>query len=253
MKIYAPMIAYGGTCRAEYAFSFISLVSYLQKQSEIELTSTGIFFESLISRARNACAAKVFNDKSITHLLFVDADIAFTPEDFMRLVEADKDLVAGAYCKKYFQEEKMKYIARNKPSMFLDKSWRSFATDFTSEIKEENLSKIRSGEKMVEIDHAATGFMLIKREVFEKIAKEKPEIEYENNVDGYSAISDRFFDFFPSGVDKKTGHFLSEDYGLTRLWQSVGGKVHLITDLNLVHYGSVGYEGNLYNQINFYK
>lgn len=44
---------------------------------------------------------RVFNDERIrercTHLLMVDSDIAFTPEDVIKLYEADKPIVSGVY------------------------------------------------------------------------------------------------------------------------------------------------------------
>ena len=75
-KVYFPIIAYGGSCRAEFAMSTASLFVQSTQRENISFVSTGIFFESLISRGRNSAAAAALHYKC-DYLLFIDADVAF--------------------------------------------------------------------------------------------------------------------------------------------------------------------------------
>jgi len=86
-KIYAPVIAYGGMCRAEYSMSLSALyVKTLQERPDISFFSTGILFESLVSRARNSAAAAALHYKC-DYLLFIDADVAFDASDVFKLID----------------------------------------------------------------------------------------------------------------------------------------------------------------------
>ena len=74
-KIYVPVIAYGGMCRAEYSMSLSALyVKTLQERPDISFFSTGILFESLVSRARNSAAAAALHYKC-DYLLFITFNI----------------------------------------------------------------------------------------------------------------------------------------------------------------------------------
>jgi hypothetical protein len=51
----------------------------------------------------------------------------------------------------------------------------------------------------------------------------------------------RFFDVM---VDKESGRYLSEDYGFCRLWEALGGEIHVDANSNLSHLGERTYRGD---------
>ena len=100
-KVYLPVIAYGGMCRAEYSMSMASLfVKCLNDHADVSFLSTGILFESLVSRARNSAAAAALH-YGTDYLLFIDSDVVFDAKDVFKLLAHDKDVVSGIYPKKY--------------------------------------------------------------------------------------------------------------------------------------------------------
>jgi len=221
-KILLPLITYGGTCHTEFAMGVMSTLLAVQRRGDIDMVVSPIVFESLISRARNGAAAFVLNG-DYSHLLFIDSDIAFDPNDVFKLIEADQDVVVGVYPKKYYSCDKMESLAKHSPHVFNDKNeWRALATDFSTEFDKEGLDKARHGE-MFTVNYAATGFMLIKTDVFRKIIDKRPDLKYTNDVDGYMSAGDNFYDFFQVGVNKLKKKYESEDYGFCELWRSLGG------------------------------
>lgn len=238
-KIFFPIIAYGGVVHADFMISMSSLFLAMAPK-KIVASSITIGFESLISRGRNASAAYTLAG-DYTHLMFVDSDVSFDPKDFFRLLDLDKEVAVGLYPKKYISDTKLKKLFTKYSE--LPPIWRSLATDFSSEL---DLSEMK--DESIEVNYAATGFMLIKRECFEKIIKEKPEIKYQNDIDGYMSAGDNFYDFFRCSVNPKTKKYESEDYGFCQLWRSIGGKIYAIPDMTLKHRGYINFSGNLKQQ-----
>lgn len=245
--VYLPILAYGGSCRVEFSMACAGLfINAIQKRSDISFKSTPITFESLVSRGRNAAAAAALHNKC-DYLLFIDADISFQPQDVFKLIDHNKDVVCGAYAKKYFNSQKIQNLTKNFPKTFNTDEWKSLATDFSSEIAPEQTSDL------IEVDYAATGFMLIKTNVFRKIALHFPEIKYRNDIDGYSAWGDNFYNFFPAHINPETLKYESEDYGFCNLWRSIGGKIYVDTFIEINHIGNMSFPGNLKKQLQIYK
>ena len=87
-------------------------------------------------------------------------------------------------------------------------------------------------------DYVGTGFMCIKREVFETIIKKYPEIEYLSDIN--AKIDNKQLDkgkkeyaFFDCGIQgqgvlsdpDKTKRYLSEDFYFCQLWKQCGGQI----------------------------
>ena len=225
MKLFVPLICYNHTCNTEYMMSILKLLN-TAKDTGLNMSFYPIFFESLVSRARNAAVAHFLEDPENTHLLFIDSDIIFEPEDVFKLLQADKEVVAGIYPKKYIVWDRLK---QNPEAERVD-----FPMGGTLTMTEDNL---------IELDYLPTGFLLISRTAIEKIITAYPELKYKNDIDGYMSAGDNFYDLFKVGI--RNGIYESEDWGFCSLWKSVGGKVLIHPDINVKHLGWHEYSGNL--------
>lgn len=232
MKLFIPLICYNHTCHTSFMMSFMRLILFL-KDNGIDVTVMPITFESLVSRARNAAVAHFLSNAACTHLLFIDSDIEFIPEDVVKLVRADKDVVCGAYAQKWLDFNVLK---QGKP---LEVSTRTSCHLAQSKV-----------EDIMECSYATTGFLLIKRNVFEQMTVAYPDRKYVNDIDGYMGSGDYFYDFFPVSVNQTNRKYESEDYGFSRLWRGLGGKIYVVPDITLKHYGWFGFPANLKQQLN---
>lgn len=138
---------------------------------------------SVVSRARNLIAYD-FLKSDCQHLLFIDADINFEPESVLRLLawSQDKAIVAGAY-------------ESRKPG-------KHYILQLDND--DNNLRMDAMG--LVKAKRVATGFMMIQRQVFEKLMVDHPEWEHaDTTTEGKRLYC--FFDF-----QLKDGQYMGEDF-----------------------------------------
>ena len=238
-KLFIATPMYGGMCSGLYTQGMVGLRDVLA-QINIQSFYSIMFNESLIPRARNAMT-KAFLKSDATHLFFIDADIKFNPFEVPAMIMADKDIICGIYPKKEI-------------------NWNSIEAAVKSGVPQENLQHHTgawvvnlvgmAGETSVpisvplEVWNGGTGFMLIKREVFEKLLPTTPV--YKNDVldlSGSIGGGEEIHEFFKTSIDPDTQRLLSEDYHFCREWRMAGGKVYAAPWLTLGHFGSFLFDG----------
>ena len=204
--------------------------------------------ESLITRARNTIVSMMLDQQDFiaTHLLFIDADIGFSWKNIERLICADKDVVCGIYPRKHIHLEKIKNILNEDPNISLDELE---AKSLGYNINLDNPSNVKGENGYFKVNEAATGMMLVKREVLTTMFKNFPERKYETDqiVNGLHYRSDNCYDLFAVGPYMTAGQkrYLSEDYYFSRLWQECGGEIWADLAMPLTHFGNRAYKGHV--------
>jgi len=235
MKIFLPVICYNHTCNTEFMMSLLRLITFA-KDNNIAIVIFPITFESLINRARNAAVAHFLSEQNATHLLFIDSDISFEPNDVIKLIQANKDVVGAAYPQKWLNTSLFNPSATNPLELC--------TTPSVHLVDKQQISPL------MEASYITTGFLLIKREVFSKLMKHYPDKKYKNDIDGYSSADPNlFYDFFSISINPNDQRLESEDFGFSRSWTTIGGKIHVVTDIVLTHHGWFGYKCNLHRQL----
>lgn len=231
---------YGGQCFGFYNQSLIQLNNLL-RNSGSECVVSFMFNESLITRARNALAHN-FLKTDCTHLMFIDADIRFNPGDIPPMVDADKEIICGIYPKKEINWHTVKAaVERGVPVDQLKYHTGSFVVNL---VKYSATVTVPINQP-VEIWNGGTGFMLIKRKVFEQLADMVPA--YINDVTDLSgSIKDEWIkEYFATSIEEGTNRLLSEDYHFCNIWRQAGGKVWAAPWVQLAHIGTYAFEGQL--------
>jgi hypothetical protein len=197
-----------------------------------------IMNESLITRARNELT-RLFLEKGFDYLMFVDADISFDAHAISILMAADRDIVCGMYPKKEIDWKKVEQAAKAGKDNLADYSG-AFVFNMAAQQAETDI------DGCVEIRHGGTGFMLIKRQVFEKLMPHVPTYRtssFKDPVTGEYA-KPLTHEFFATSIDD-TGALLSEDYHFCELWRKHGGKVYANPFIKLEHVGTYVFGGNV--------
>jgi|TARA_R110002074_G_scaffold116991_4_gene248686 hypothetical protein len=248
-KLFIATPMYGGQCFGLYAKAALDLQTQMMKYG-IETKFSFLFNESLITRARNYLADE-FLRSGYTHLMFIDADVQFNPQDIIALLALDKDIVGGPYPKKSMNWKNIAETARKHPDMDVKN---------LNKVVGEYVFNVVKGTKQftvtdpIEVMEIGTGHMMIKRQVFEKMKEEFPLIRYkpdhvgQEHFDGKNYIH-AFFDTIIDTKDSYTGggtdRYLSEDYMFCQMWRKTGGKIWLCPWMKTHHIGTYAFTGDM--------
>jgi hypothetical protein len=225
IKLFIATPAFGHQVTTNYMNSVMRFVSSSHPKLQV---STAIHLQSgmaLVTQARNNCVAS-FLKSDCTHFFFIDSDIGFEPEAVFRLLEKDEDVVLTPYAVKGFGQ--------------------NYALQFIVHFPDRNNVQIGK-DGFVEITAGPTGFMMIKRQAFEKLIKAYPDKKTVNKqlVGNKVEIMDSdWYTFFETGIDPENG-YLGEDICFCKLWTAIGGKIYADAISELTHFGGHPFKGSL--------
>jgi glycosyltransferase involved in cell wall biosynthesis len=247
-KLFVATPMYGGACAGMYARSIADLAAICAKYN-IQLQLYYLFNESLITRARNYCVDE-FLRSDATHLMFIDSDIGFNPNDVIALLamqtdESPYDVIGGPYPKKCISWEKIK-LAVDKGFADEDPNkLERFVGDYVFNPKG-GAKEIPIGQP-VEVMEIGTGFMMIRRATFDKYKEAYPELSYKPDHVRTEAFdgSREIHAYFDCIIDPVSKRYLSEDYMFCYNTEKAGMKVWLCPWMSMNHVGSYTFGGSL--------
>jgi hypothetical protein len=106
MKILIATPAYGGQVTTTYCETLVGLLDHFAEKHPHVRFEHKFLSLSLLPFMRNVFANLVMQDESFTHLLFVDADMGFSPSLIERMIAADKAVVGAIYPHRRFDLDK---------------------------------------------------------------------------------------------------------------------------------------------------
>jgi glycosyltransferase involved in cell wall biosynthesis len=281
-KLFLAVPMYGGQCAGMFTRSVADLSAVCTKHG-IPLQLFFLFNESLVTRARNYCVDE-FMRSGATHLMFIDSDIGFNPQDVIAMLamqsdESPYDVIGGPYPKKCISWEKIKQavdkgMADENPNQ-LEKYVGDYVFNPKTTQREIPLNQ------PVEVLEIGTGFMMVRRKTFEDYQKAYPHLYYKpdhvrtEHFDGtreimayFDCVIDRGYGYenlhqllrdvaegkeglqdiakrMVDGEQHSSKRYLSEDYMFCYNVQRMGGKVFFCPWMQLQHVGSYVFGGSL--------
>lgn len=232
---------FGGQISVVYAASLFKLQTALRAYRDFNLKILFKDGDALITRARASLIAQFLEDESATHLLFVDADIGFEPEQVLRLAECGADVCAAVYPIKRMDWDRIRSTieaARPNPA--------AAALRYVFEVDDPNAVTERAG--FVKVRYAGTGFLMIRRAALEQMCARYPQLKYQrdHSLDGATASANRFALFECMIADD--GTYLSEDFAFCKRWTDMGGEIWADLNSRLTHVGPLAFHGDLSSQ-----
>jgi len=234
---------FGGWVSQNYMLSVIRFMSYARSAGfEVSLSMVG--YDALISRARSTLVAAFLDNPAATHLLFVDADISFEPQQVERLLKFDKDFSGALYPLKSLdwdlipqrcveRGENVRQAALSYVGTFCSEEDRKQEGDFVTGI------------------YVGGGFQLIRRSAVLQMIEAYPETHFRrvhslpmSGARRDTPQSSNLFALFDCIIDPETGVYLSEDYSFCLRWRKIGGEMWLDAASKLTHSGPYEFVGD---------
>ena len=230
LKLFIATPAYGHSVTTSFANSVFKFMATppdrdLPYHTMIHLQS-GM---ALVTQARNNCVSE-FMKSEAEFLLFIDSDIGFQPENIKKILRRcneTKGVVLAPYCVKGY------HSVTNGVTFIIH-----FPDKNNVQIDKEGFCYAKAGP---------TGFMMIHRSVFEKLAKAYPEKKTHNRQmvgDSVQNMDEFWYTFFETDVDPVNG-YLGEDIAFCNLCNKIGIPIQADTKAHLIHYGGHAFQGSL--------
>jgi hypothetical protein len=207
-KVHIAMPCYGGMLTESTFMSFIKWAN-TARQLGIDWTLETMVNESLISRARNTLTAKFLDMPDATHLFFVDADIGWEPWHLLVLLNRDVDVIGGLY-----------------PMKTMPIKWVVNGFEGAEE----------GPDGLQEVSKAGTGFLLMKKHVFDKLKAHPAVKQYKNDIGLDPKFDQHLKTYFDTAV--RQNRYYSEDWTFCENWRDMGGKIWMDKRVLLRHSGS---------------
>lgn len=171
-----------------------------------------------VSQARNVMLRKALDAKADT-IVFLDHDISFQPQDLLKLVQTDGDVVAGTY---RFKKDEEEYMG----TLFTDK---------------EGFPLGRKSDGALHAQWVPAGFLKVTDGAVHKFIEAYPHLLYGKRYAPH-------VDLFNHGAHNWVWY--GEDYAFSRNWNDCGGMIWLVPDLNITHHSETqAYPGNFHNYL----
>ena len=243
-------------CHSDVSMHYTQAVLKFQMECMKQniLVSFSLLKSSLVTQGRNLCVAEFLNHSdNYDYLLFIDSDIDFEANTIFKMIGADKDIIACPYPMKMIDTDRM-WAKLHQTDLIKTKD-DLLKAGYSFPLKMDNKDNINIDHGIIEVSHAPTGCMLIKREVIEKMMKHHPELKiYQPTiVNGKETSKENFYNLFDTLHDVETKRYFGEDFGFCQRWTDMGGKEYIYALDYITHVGEHQYCGRFYDQLEALK
>jgi hypothetical protein len=204
----------------QHYLSMIETVGELERIGLSYAVQT-VIGSSNLPRARNELCAR-FLASNCTDLLFIDDDIRFSPTAVLRLLSSEQAFIAGVGRKR-----------SDVPTTDLG----SWCTHF---LPGSDGALVSDGRNGIEVMRVGTGFLKLKREVFETLIKANPDWKRPGRHDMPEKVRANYYRFFAFAEDNDE---MGEDYVFCDRWRAEGGRIWIDPSLDLGHIGTKEFGG----------
>jgi hypothetical protein len=204
---------------------------------------------SLVTQGRNLSVSNFLSaSENYTHLLFIDSDIAFESDSLFKMLKHDKEILSMPYPLKTLDWDKITNRINKEGINEKDIISKS---GYMYPIKVENKSSVTVNKGIMKVTHSPTGFMLIKRQVFDKMIEKYPNLKISQPLilNGVESERENMWNFFDTWFDEKNNKYYGEDFAFCQKWTDIGGECYCYIEDYITHVGEYLYTGRFYDEL----
>lgn len=250
VNIMIGIPTYGDQLYDRLAILLLQLGLHLQKiGAGFKLVCIG---RTRVEKSRNMIASLFHGDPSFTHLLFIDSDMAFDADLVLQMLKFDKDFIGVASPSRRVTWEK---IHRANGHADTPADLARLGHHFIHQLNHPNdppkQQEIVIDQGFIRAHAVGGGVLLLKRNVFERIAQAYPDLEEPVDTDERKRGLTEYWGFFntlrPGGRDTK---IMAEDYAFSFRWrEGCQGEIWCNVSVPITHYGASPMTGRLQDQL----
>lgn len=248
MKILIATPAYGEQVYRGYTESVANLVlAFARAFPQVEFHHK-LLDLPVLATARNILASIVMNDESYSHLLFIDADMAFSPMLIAKMLAFKRPFIGAIYpVKRSFFQDLAQYCSEDMSTLQAQMVAATYVCegDVVAHIAPDGQRVIRVLDGFVQTTASGTGVMLVERSALMQMRERDPALWMEEpgqQVRDWGLESGGLFRGFDSMVNSE-GYHVGEDIAFCLRWTMMGGEIWAAIDEAIVHSGHVAYRG----------
>ena len=183
--------------------------------------------DSYVHRARNTMVDMFMRDPDATDLFFIDSDMSWSPEAFVKMCMLPDDVLGAAY------PVKNNWVA-----------WTSIPKTHPDANGKTELHgrELGDGTAIIEAQVLAGGFLRIKRRVFERFKEHYKDLWYEEPTTDPSNPQHKFTAYF--GAESIDHKFFGEDHCFAKRLREMGTQMFIYPNVDIVHWGYKDFAGN---------
>ena len=236
MHLFVSIPSHSGSVVTHTA---LTMVAVQEIASERGWTTTfNTVTGAVISQVRNSIAGH-FLASGADRLLMMDADQSFGRDSLERMLDLNEPVVGCIYPMRKFQWSDVDLGTATRVADILYQ-----ASDYVGrlEFSADGTAQIMNG--FAKALHVGTGFLLVRRDVFERLMIRFPELKNRGfNTATYPAASAHNWGFF-NHIDLEDECALAEDISFCHRWRDVGGEIWADVISDTTHTGTYNFRGN---------
>jgi hypothetical protein len=214
--------SYDGKFEVRYVESLLNTIS-IASAYNIRVLPYFLCYDSLVQRPRNDYFRTAYYE-NVDALFFIDADIGFNPNDFIKLCKSPLDMVGATYRKKIESEELYAFKCLEKNGKF-------------------HITPDANG--MLEVAGLGCGFLKLSRKAVKTLFEEESNLYHDASDPSNQKLITKSICECVLAKQGDNTFFISEDIVMCMKWRNLGGKVWLDTNINCSHTGPKSFDSNL--------
>lgn len=230
--IFCP--AFGENVNAKTMIS-IAKVAHIMGCLDVNVIISSISFPDIATLRNSVFTAWMEGTIKASHLLWVDADMAFEPQLILDMLAWDVPFIGAIYPQKRYD-----------PEDYTKKFWVVHSTNSPKRISEDM--------NYLEVDGLGFGCVLMRRDLGEKMIEAYPDLIVDDlEGDAMANILEsmgcnRIINVFDL-MREPSGKKVSEDYSFCRRWKAIDGEIWACADHELTHVGPHAWKGNFTKEV----